>query len=218
MGDVLMGREGRIVLSAVGLALLLLVTAGRGALAQEEKAVARVVAQRGGVTALQGTLPRALHLGALLFQGDRIVTGRDSRVKILFADQSSLSIGAGTEIELSEYLRDGEGRTMRAVLSLLRGIVRATLALGERPRDFEIKTETVVASVRSTDWLTEAKEDRTSVFVVTGRVKVAVLDGGAEVDLDEGFGTDVEVGAAPTAPKRWGVARVESVLARTRVP
>jgi len=212
-----MGREGNFVFLAAGL-LLLLSTADRAALAQDDKAIARVVAQRGVVTALQGTVPRAAHLGAMLFQGDRIVTGPESRIRIELPDQSSLSIGADSDIQLSEYLRDGEGRTIEAVLSLLRGIVRATLALGERPRDFEIKTETVVASVRSTDWVVEARENRTSVFVVTGNVKVAVLDGGAEVDLDEGFGTDVEFGSTPSTPKRWGAGRVDDVLARTRVP
>jgi hypothetical protein len=198
--------------------LLLLLIADRVALAQDDEAIARVVAQRGVVTALQGTLPRAAHLGARLFQGDRIVTGPESRIRIEFSDQSTLSIGADSDIHLSQYLRDGEGRTINAVLSLLRGIVRAALALGERPRNFDIKTETVVASVRSTDWVIEAREDRTSVFVVTGNVKVAVLDGGVEVGLVEGFGTDVAVGSMPTTPKRWGAGRVEDVLARTRVP
>ena len=75
-----------------------------------------------------------------------------------------------------------------------------------------------MASTRSTDWLIEAARGRTSVFVARGSVAVRGVDGGTDVLLDAGHGTDVLPGEPPNPAKRWGAARVERAMARTRVP
>jgi hypothetical protein len=97
------------------------------------------------------------------------------------------------------------------------GIVRT--GLSDVWKDgFEVRTRAAVASVRSTDWITEAGKDRSSVFVVSGKVSVTGVAGGARVILEPGQGTDIENGGAPSTPKKWGASRVEQVMARTRVP
>jgi len=81
-----------------------------------------------------------------------------------------------------------------------------------------VTTGTAIASVRSTDWVIEAKPDDTAVFVVDGRVQVVNRGQTGGVLLYPGFGTDVRPDSPPTTPKRWGQARVDSALARTRLP
>ena len=75
-----------------------------------------------------------------------------------------------------------------------------------------------MASTRSTEWLIEAARDRTSVFVEQGSVAVQGAEGGEGVLLAAGYGTDVLPGQSPNPPKRWGAARVEQAMARTRLP
>lgn len=178
------------------------------------EAVGQVVQQRGVVTALRTTVARSLHLGAPVYQGDQVVTAGQAKVEIEFDDGSTLSLGAGTTVELESYAPAARrpGR-----LLLLIGIIRTSIA-ELWSGGFDVRTRAAVASVRSTDWVTEAREDRSSVFVVEGAVEVTAEAGGASVLLSAGEGTDVPVGGAPSGPTQWGAARVQDVLERTRVP
>jgi hypothetical protein len=198
------------------LAVSVLVAAGP-ALAQEEGAVGQVVRQEGAVAAQRDGNMRALHLGAAVYQGDRLFTGSGAKVAIEFRDGSSLTVGSATEVVISEYVLDGEGRGVRGVVSLIFGIVRTSLSDLWRS-GFEVRARAAVASVRSTDWVTESQADKSSVFVVDGAVAVSPTAGGNEVLVPADNGVDVPTGGNPSAVKRWGASRVRSVLERTRVP
>jgi hypothetical protein len=180
-------------------------------------AVGQVVRQQGAVAAQRDGTMRALHLGAAVYQGDRVFTGSRAKVAVEFRDGSSLTVGSATEVEISEYILDGGGRGVRGVVSLIFGIVRTSLSDLWRS-GFEVRARAAVASVRSTDWVTESQADKSSVFVVEGTVAVAPTAGGAEVLVPADNGTDVPTGGVPAEVKRWGAKRVTSVLERTRVP
>lgn len=193
---------------------LMTLGASMSASAKELAAVGQVVQQHGVVTALREGTPRALRLGASIYTGDKVITRANAKVAIEFRDGSTLSVGSDTKVTVSEYAPEGR---KRGILTLLLGIIRTHLS--EIWQDgFDVRARAAVASVRSTDWVTEAREDRSSVFVVAGTVAVRGVADGAEVVLGEGFGTDVETGGAPSQPKKWGSSRVEQVLARTRLP
>jgi hypothetical protein len=178
--------------------------------------VGKVVRQAGVVVAQRDGATRSLILGAAVAQGDRIVTYADSKVAIELADGGTLSVGSDTQVEISEFVADG-GQGIRGALTLVIGIVRTSL--GGLWRDgFEVRTRAAVASLRSTDWITEATADKAAVFVVDGVVAVTGRASAETVVLTQGGGTDVPVGGTPSAPKQWGQPRVDAVLARTRVP
>jgi hypothetical protein len=208
------GAAGWIAARAWCLAALclLVIAAGSRAGAEENHAVAHVVRQQGAVVALREATPRPLHLGAALYRGERIVTGPDAKIEVAFADGSTLAIGSGTDVEITDYAPGTGGR-----LTLLIGIIRTSLSELWHG-GFEVWSQAAIAAVRSTDWVTEVREDRSSVFVVSGVVAVTATADGSSVSLAEGEGTDVEVGRAPTPAKRWGSGRVEDVLTRTRLP
>lgn len=197
------------------LAVCVVVAAGP-ALAQDA-AVGQVVRQQGSVAAQRDGTMRALHLGAAVHQGDRVFTGSGAKVAIEFRDGSSLTVGAATEVVISEYVLDGGGRGVRGVVSLIFGIVRTSLSDMWRS-GFEVRSRAAVASVRSTDWVTESQADKSSVFVVEGTVAVSPTAGGNAVLVPADDGVDVPTGGAPSGVKRWGAKRVTSVLERTRVP
>lgn len=202
----------------LGLALLLLSQiCAPPAAAQEARPVGHIVQQRGPVTALAGGTPRMLFLGARVFQGDMIVTGANSRIRVEFADGSALSLGAEAQVEIDRMVLGPNGQGVKGVISLVIGILRASLAGAPWADGFEIETRAAVASVRATDFIAEAQADKTSVFVVEGRVAVTPAVGEA-VTLDAGFGVDVTPGGGADAVKKWGAKRVEDAIARTRVP
>lgn len=207
-------RFRRAAAAAAALALLLVAGAAR---AQETPVLGDVGRVVGEVTVLRGTdrLPAAP--GTVLHEGDGIATGPEARVEILCADGSSITVGPDSTVSVAAYA-PAEGGAARALLDLVQGILRVTLS-GRTPwQSYEVRSATAVASVRSTDWIVDATRAKTGVFVVDGEVAVTSRAGAGEVLLAPGQGTDVPVGGLPSAPKAWGQARIDGVLARTSLP
>ena len=175
-----------------------------------------VAQQAGSVIAQRNDTTRALHVGAAVYRGERLVTGAGALLLVAFTDGSRLTLGAD-----SALLLDGARLTPAGSLSgwaeILFGIVRVLLRPGERPDGFEIRSRAAVASVRSTEWIVEARGAESDVFVIEGRVAVAGRTG-AIVLLNPGEGVTVREGEAPPTPNVWGAPRVQAVLARTTLP
>ncbi len=178
-------------------------------------AIGVVVSQSGIVTVLRGAGPGTLSSGDGVFRGDRIVTGPDARLRIAFDDGSTVAIGPRTDVAVSRFILSEDESLTDGILDLLRGIMRIALVPSTARERFEIRTRTAVASVRSTDWIVEATDAGSAVFVVSGRVAVAATGSGETVSLEQGFGTDVAAGQPPSAPKQWGKKRVVRALNMT---
>lgn len=202
------------------LLVVLFALSGAGTLpasAQDEPRVGQVMQVVGTVTVLRAGGPGTLAIGQPVYRSDRIFTASDSRIRIGFADGSVLTIGTDSEVLIADFVVDGRGNRLRSVLTLILGIVRATVATPAANASFDVRTRDAVASARSTEWVVEAKEAGSAVFVIGGRVEVSGLAGGS-VLLEATYGSDVPQGGQPKAAKRWGMARVRDVLARTRLP
>jgi ferric-dicitrate binding protein FerR (iron transport regulator) len=78
---------------------------------------------------------------------------------------------------------------------------------------FQVITPQAIAAVRGTKWAVDVAGEKTSVFVVNGRVSVGRRTGTHVVVLGSGEGVDVEPGA-PLTVKRWAAARVSALMAR----
>jgi hypothetical protein len=130
-------------------------------------------------------------------------------------DGSTLVVGERSTVRLTIFVTGD--RPHNAVVELLEGIVRALLPGGHTWERFDIVTRTAVASVRSTDWIVDAKADTTGVFVEDGNVLVSSRANQAQIYLPAGFGVDVGTQPAPLQARAWAPARVEDARARTRL-
>lgn len=81
-------------------------------------------------------------------------------------------------------------------------------------RRFEVVTPQAIAAVRGTRWAVDAAADKTSVFVVNGRVGVRRPAGPARVVLAPGEGVDVDGSNQPLTVRRWPQPRVDALLLR----
>jgi FecR-like protein len=79
---------------------------------------------------------------------------------------------------------------------------------------FRVITPQAIAAVRGTKWAVDVGGDKSSVFVVQGRVNVVRRTGGRGVTLTPGEGVDVEPIVVPLTVKRWPPARVSALMAR----
>jgi ferric-dicitrate binding protein FerR (iron transport regulator) len=203
------------------LLLLLVLWAGPGQ-AQAPPAIGQVDALVGAGTIGRfgetGTSP--LEVGTQLHEGDRIRTDAGARLRLTFADGTVVQLGESTDLTLDWFLYAPDAGTQSALLRVTSGIFRVILELVLPRAAFEVQTATAAATVRGTDWITEAGPANTAIVALEGQVAVRNIDPaiGGEVVLGPGEGTGVPAGAAPNPVTVWGDARRESFIERTTLP
>lgn len=131
------------------LAIALLITTAAAVIAQEDNPVGIVTAVSGNVTATSVEGTDTLAEGDPVFMGDIIRTGADSGVKIVFNDESLISLGDETELEINDFVYTPAQR--KSVTNVTRGKVRAIISnIKDRSSDVEFKTKNAVAGIKGT--------------------------------------------------------------------
>jgi len=179
----------------------------------------------GTVAALQGTaLMRAagssadvsLATGSRLSEGAAVTTGPDSRLKIALRDGSDLTLGATTTIKL-DHLNVGAGGRSESVFSQVDGYLRAVIAKVSPGTRLEVRTPSMVAAVRGTEWIQNYSAGVTQIFVVKGRVRASGTGHYAanHVTLAAGEGVSFSDHARHTPVVRWKQPKIDLFTAAT---
>ncbi len=195
-------------------------------------ATARVDAPEGGsgrITALVGeavvvrpgiTRAQSLAVESRVFARDRIQTREESRAQITLADQSVMSIGERTDIEIQEFRFDAGSRVRNLLVRIGQGIMRMNASSAAATGPVSLSANLASVTFSGTEAVVEVTPSRTAVASLEGRVRVTSTQPGVTgaVELRPGEGTDVDAGAAPKPAAVWGAARLERVKQATRVP
>ncbi len=146
-------------------------------------------------------------VGKKVFPGDTILTGPDSRAKIVMSDKNVLNISPDTKIVIEKYTNNGQEKSVELKVEF--GKIRASVEQkydGEKSK-FNVKTPSAVAGVRGTDFLTsyDRVSKKSEIITFTGTVAVGKPGpGGAilnPVFVQPGQMTSATEGKAPEAPK-----------------
>ncbi|HKQ35963.1 MAG TPA: FecR domain-containing protein [Nitrospiraceae bacterium] len=145
-------------------------------------------------------LPVKLH-DEVLFK-DVIQTQGESRTKALFQDDSMLTVGENSRVEIDEYIYNPEKNVRQAVVKLMQGQVRALVnkvfkANGSR---FEIHTPSAVAAARGTYFTVWVEKGQSGIINIGEKGRVDFTSGGMTVAVDPGFFSIAHEGHAPSAP------------------
>jgi hypothetical protein len=99
--------------------------------------------------------------GAQLFQGDRIITGSDGYVGITMRDDTLLTLGPRTTVNLDSYAFDPKTHDGNFLASLSKGMLSVVTGLIARrsPESFLVKTRISTMGVRGTEFIVEASEE-----------------------------------------------------------
>ena len=161
-----------------------------------------------------GFVPLAFLLGSIAnaaAQGGNPGCSSESSI----GNTQTLHCDAGITIIAEEGARfslqkDGNGRTEAVELGGKALLIEVAPKSGSK---FRVITPQAIAAVRGTRWAVDVGGNKTSVFVINGRVGVGRRTGSHSVILGSGEGVDVEPGA-PLTVKRWAQPRVSALLAR----
>ena len=119
-----------------------------------------------------------LRLGSTLADGDRLITGKDAVVILVFIDQGRVSLRADTELVIHKYRVDPAGIDSQINLELVRGAMRQISghAAQLQPERYRLNTPIAAIGVRGTDFLAKIHGDTLETFVQEG--KIVILPGG----------------------------------------
>jgi len=163
-------------------------------------------------------------VGVKVFEGDTIITGADSRAKIVMSDRNVINVNPDTKVQIAKYENDAATGKKNVEMNLIQGKVRNNVEQtydGEKSK-FLIKTPTAVAGVRGTQFLAGFNPSTQMTFIVTfkGAVTVASVNAqgrvvGTPVLVKKGEMTTASNGAAPEPPKAMPKEEVKKMDVET---
>jgi hypothetical protein len=146
-------------------------------------------------------LPVKLH-DEVLFK-DVIQTQDESRTRALFQDDSMLTVGENSRVEIDEYIYNPEKNVRLAIVKLMQGQVRALVSkvFKANGSKFEIHTPSAVAAARGTYFTVWVENGQSGIINIGEKGRVDFTSGGMTVAVDPGFFSVAQEGQAPSAPQ-----------------
>jgi hypothetical protein len=156
---------------------------------------------------------------------DQLRTYPQSKLEILFQDDSTLTLAENSQITVDEQIVQPAAPST-SVFSLLRGKVRAAVTNryqlpGAR---FELRTPTAVAGVRGTEFISsfdpapDPAQDNSLVVGVIDQTRAESLAFlGLPVFLDPQFYTEILRNQRPTPPRLMDLLLFQSLIAATTI-
>ena len=118
---------------------------------------------------------RVIHInaGENISRDEVVKTGLDSGAKLVFSDNTNLSMGPGSTVTLNKFVYSGASRYEKATFQLVKGAFRFTTGASDK-RAYEIQTPTATIGVRGTvlDIRVDAKVSDTLVVLQEGAASV----------------------------------------------
>ncbi|MEK6743389.1 MAG: FecR family protein [Nitrospirota bacterium] len=105
-----------------------------------------------------------------LLESDSVVTRDKARVKMLFRDDSILTLGANSKLVIKKYLYSPESKRAESIYELADGRLRSVVGSS----GFKVTTPTAFAAARGTVFTV-------SYNMETGATEITVLEGSVEV-------------------------------------
>ena len=129
------------------------------ALAQDYAGVVKTV--RGATSIERAGKQVAVAPGVQLRQGDRIVTGSNGYLGVTMRDDTLLTLGPGTTVNLDRSAFDPKTHDGSFLASMTKGMLSVVTGLiaKREPDNFAVKTRVSTMGVRGTEFIIEAHEE-----------------------------------------------------------
>ncbi len=155
------------------------------------------------VNSVTGTLettrqPEVLRAGIDVFQNETIDTAYASASRVVFQDQTQLSVGPASQVRLDRFVFDPNPAASVVAVSIAKGVARFSTGVLPKP-DYQISTPSCVIGVRGTMFTTIVSAERAS-WVSVEEGAASVTGQGVTVIVNAGQTTFVAFGQPPTPP------------------
>jgi FecR-like protein len=130
-------------------------------------------------------------------------TEDDSSISVLFVDGSELSVEAGSEVILSDYVFDAQTTASSGVIELNNGQFHFS-SNGTDDSKVSLQTPVATIGIRGTEFLVTVGKDATVVDVVDGAVEVKPRGGGKAITCEGGQSILVDGGKSDAVCGDYG--------------
>lgn len=150
-------------------------------LARAEEAIGVAAVVRNEVDQALPTHVIRINAGENITRDEVVKTGSDSSTKLVFSDNTNLSMGPGSTLTLNKFVYSGANNYEKATFQLAKGVFRFTTGASDK-HAYEIKTPTAVIGVRGTvlDIKVDAQTSNTIVVLQEGAADVCMVSVGRD--------------------------------------
>ena len=139
------------------------------------QSIGKVVALRGEATIERNGATSAAKVTSAIEANDAFKTAAASKAKLLFVDDSVLTLGENTRMSIREFIHE-KGKVGKSVFNLIDGKMRSVVG----KTSFEVQTPTAVAAARGTVIYFEVGKsnnlDYSRILCLEGTVEVKSID------------------------------------------
>jgi len=151
-----------------------------GAFAQSKIGVAATVKNR-----VLGS-GRPLAAGGNVHANEMIQTGDASSAQLLFVDQTTLLVGAQSEVKLDRFVYDPNGGNGKVVMNAGKGVFRFVTG-NQNKKSYEINTSAATIGVRGTVFTFANSGTKLYLTTSNGLVLVTIKPSGPTVEVPAGY-------------------------------
>lgn len=160
----------------------------------------------GDVTVQDESGTHAAEFGMPLAAGDRVVTGADGVAIVRLNDRSQVKMRENTEVTVDSV--SAEASITLGSGGVFARVARQVSGVAARVTGFEVRTPSVVAGVRGTEFFVaygRTVEDEPDLWLCVneGTVEVSVPATGASALVEEGEGINILAGRKVTNPRPY---------------
>ncbi|NCC21323.1 MAG: hypothetical protein EOM26_02545 [Alphaproteobacteria bacterium] len=203
-------------LRACALIFFVIVFVSGPAVAQDHYPVGKVVAIQGHAALGEGL---KLKPGDSIFMYNTVQTGPGSRLVLLLIDDTEISLGANSQMEINEFVFDPyDSNENRASFGFARGVfqfVSGMISKREEP-DVELLTPQGSIGIRGTVVWGGEIDEKYGVYVAQGKVLFQLPETDVFLPTGTGVLVDPRTGA-PGATNAWSPSKLEQALAMVRL-
>jgi hypothetical protein len=175
--------------------------------------IAQITALSGEATITRDTQTLTPVIGSLLEEKDKLATGEDGRLQIVFEDKTVISLGKNSSFDIEEYLFDTQKpEDTKATFGMTKGVLKAiTGQVGKiNPSKFTLKTKSASIGIRGTNFFVEILPNG-DILVAATEGSVVVITPFGEVVLTQGQFTMVRPNEAPTPAQEITPTQLEQL-------
>jgi hypothetical protein len=173
--------------------------------------VGKVTALKGTAKIIQNVNERSAKLGSDVFIHDQIHTGDNTKMQLIFTDETIVTIGQKSQFSIDDYIAEGADST--AKMSLFKGAMRTiTGKIGKaNPQKFQVSTKTATIGIRGTNFVVFVTPEGETIVVCTYGAIVAVVDG-KSVEVPSGFMLRILPDGTMGAPVAFNATELKQMM------
>ncbi len=139
---------------------------------------------RNDVRSVMGAKVQKIALGDQVFQNELVRTGQDSLARIVFIDETNMSVGPQSEVKLDRFVYDPDGNAKAAVFNATKGAFRFFSGNSDH-KAYGVQTPQAVIGVRGTVYDVQVTNGLTKVVLVEGAVNVCLRNTARCADMSQ---------------------------------